>query len=48
MPAPKLVNMFAVPFAFGHYAAHAPLNAGLKRFAGKKRPSRQPASFDAA
>jgi hypothetical protein len=30
MPAPKLVNMFAVPFAFGHYAAHAPLNAGLK------------------
>jgi Putative 2OG-Fe(II) oxygenase len=31
MPAPKLVNMFAVPFAFGHYAAHAPLNAALKR-----------------
>ena len=31
MPAPKLVNMFAVPFAFGQYAAHAPLNAALKR-----------------
>jgi hypothetical protein len=31
MSAPKLVNMFAVPFAFGHYAAHAPLNAALKR-----------------
>ena len=31
MPAPKLVNMFAVPFAFSHYAAHAPLNAALKR-----------------
>jgi hypothetical protein len=31
MPALKLVNMFAVPFAFSHYAAHAPLNAALKR-----------------
>ena len=31
MPAPKLVNMFAVPFAFSRYAAHAPLNAALKR-----------------
>src|SRR5258708_21377471 len=31
MPAPKLVNMFAVPFAFGLYAAQAPLNAALKR-----------------
>src|SRR6202167_2487062 len=31
MPAPKLVNMFAVPFAFGHYAAHAALNTALKR-----------------
>jgi hypothetical protein len=30
MPAPKLVNMFAVPFAFGHYAAHEPLDAALK------------------
>jgi uncharacterized protein (TIGR02466 family) len=32
MPAPKLVNMFAVPFAFGSYPAHATLNAALKRF----------------
>ena len=31
MPAPKLVNMFAVPFAFGAYAKHAPLNEALKR-----------------
>ena len=31
MPSPKLVNMFAVPFAFAQYAAHAPLNVGLKR-----------------
>jgi hypothetical protein len=31
MPAPKLVNMFAVPFAFGQYAGHAPLNAALKQ-----------------
>jgi uncharacterized protein (TIGR02466 family) len=31
MPAPNLVNMFAVPFAFSRYAAHAQLNAALKR-----------------
>lgn len=31
MPAPKLVNMFAVPFAFGLYPGHAQLNAALKR-----------------
>jgi uncharacterized protein (TIGR02466 family) len=31
MPAPKLVNMFAVPFAFAVYPAHVPLNEALKR-----------------
>jgi len=31
MPAPKLVNMFAVPFAFGAYPGHVALNEALKR-----------------
>jgi uncharacterized protein (TIGR02466 family) len=30
MPAPKVVNMFAVPFAFGRYDGHAQLNTALK------------------
>jgi uncharacterized protein (TIGR02466 family) len=31
MPAPKLVNMSAVPFAFGAYPGHVALNEALKR-----------------
>lgn len=31
MPAPEIVNMFAVPFSFSRYPAHTRLNAALKR-----------------
>ena len=31
MTAPKIVNMFAVPFAFGAYPGHVALNEALKR-----------------
>ena len=31
MPAPKLVHMFSVPFAFGAYPGHVALNEALKR-----------------
>jgi len=33
MPAPEIVPMFAVPFGFGQYEAHATLNPALRRFA---------------
>jgi len=32
MPAPEIVNMFAVPFSFSVCPGHARLNAALKRF----------------
>jgi hypothetical protein len=32
MPAPEIVNMFAVPFAFARHPAQERLNAALKRF----------------
>jgi len=32
MPAPDLVNMFAVPFGFARYPAHQRLNPALRRF----------------
>ena len=32
MQPPELVNMFAVPFAFSRYPAHAQLNPALKRY----------------
>jgi transposase InsO family protein len=31
MPAPKILNKFAEPFAFGAYPGYAPLNEALKR-----------------
>jgi uncharacterized protein (TIGR02466 family) len=32
MPAPEIVNMFAVPFSFSRYPAQGRLNADLKRY----------------
>ena len=32
MPPPELMNMFAVPFSFSRYPAHARLNPALKRY----------------
>jgi uncharacterized protein (TIGR02466 family) len=32
MQPPELINMFAVPFSFSRYPAHAALNQALKRF----------------
>jgi uncharacterized protein (TIGR02466 family) len=32
MPAPEVVNMFAVPFAFSRHPEHTRLNAALKRY----------------
>jgi Putative 2OG-Fe(II) oxygenase len=32
MQAPKLINMFAVPFAFSHHPAYVQLNTTLKQF----------------
>jgi uncharacterized protein (TIGR02466 family) len=32
MPPPDVVSMFAVPFGFGRYPAHAQLNPALKRY----------------
>ena len=40
MPAPDLVNMFAVPFGFSRYAAHEALNPRLRSFVLGQEQSR--------